>query len=446
MKKFFVFVIFVTISIHMFVFEQGMGGDGWGYYAILESVVVDRDLNLDNNIYGIYNGFTQDPETGRFITQYPPGLALMDFPFFLIADSVAQIFRSKIPDNSISHTQNADNITPLTLIRIFSVILAHNFYALLGLFLLYLTLVRNNISSVTAGFLIFFSYFASPLHYYAQSGMSHSNSFFVISAILYLFSKYVHTKKHNLWFFIGLFCGLGMAVRYVNALMFPVCCFFLLLNCKDRKLGTLFKLFAGFAVVACILPCFWWLHAGQLRPGYTGNFSFDRLPLINILFSLKRGFLVFHPLFILFIPGFFAFFIKYKEKSSEKVVAWFAFISLITLCTVYGYWGEWWGADAYSQRFVLDCLACFVFCMAPFFSYLFSKLPGRIFCFLALLYSYTIFIISISHVITFPNETFWAESILDFKCLIPQYILLEDVLKGVYNHSVTMKAISSVFR
>ena len=444
MKKLFVIVIFVSILIHMFIFEQGMGGDGWGYYAILESIVIDKDLNLDNNIYGIYNGFTQDPKSGRFITQYPPGLALMDFPFFMTADFIAGKFKSKIPDNSISHTQNAGNITSTTLIRIFGVILSHNFYAFLGLLLLYLTLIRNNIPSAVSAMLIFFSYFASPLHYYAQSGMSHSNSFFVISAILFLFSKYVHGRKENLWFFIGLFCGLGMAVRYVNALMLPICGFFLLLNCKNRKLSSLFKLFIGFGVIASVLPLFWWFHAHQFRPGYTGNFSFDRLPLLNILFSFKRGFLIFHPFFVLFIPGFFMFLTKYKAKSPEKITAWFSFVSLITLCSVYGYWGEWWGADSYSQRFVLDCLACFVFCAAPLFGYLFKKIPGKIFCFSTFFWSYLIFIISISHVINFPNETFWTESFTDFKYLYIQETSVTEILKGVYDHSVTMKAVSSI--
>lgn len=430
----------------MFIFEQGMGGDGWGYYAICESVVIDNDLNLDNNIYGIYNGFTKDSETGHFITQYPPGLALMDCPFFLTANSIAARVKTEIPQTAISHTQNSNEMTQKTLIRVFGIILAHNFYALLGLILLYLTLIHNNISRKTASVLIFFSYFASPLHYYAQSGMSHANSFFVISAILYLFSKYVHTGKQNLWFFIGLFCGLGMAVRYVNALMLPICCFFLVISCRNRKISSLIKLFLGFFIIASILPVFWWIHANRLSPAYTGVFSFNRLPLINILFSLKRGFFVFHPFFILFIPGFLAFFIKNKNEqtSAQKIVGWFSFISLITLCSVYGYWGEWWGADAYSQRFVLDCLACFVFCIAPVFNRWFDKIPFRIFCSLTLLWSYLIFIISISHIINFPNNTFWAESIIDFKYLFTQNISIADIFNGVYDHSVTLKAVSPI--
>jgi len=166
--------VLFLVALHMAAFEQGMGGDGWGYYAILESAVIDHDLNLDNNIYGTYNGFKKDSETGRWITQYPPGMALMDAPFFCIANRLYPVIGPRLPEVSLSsEKKETQPVSNLTLTRILGVIAAHNFYTLMGLLLIFMTLRKHLLPPLPASLLVAATYFATPLHFYGQSGMSH---------------------------------------------------------------------------------------------------------------------------------------------------------------------------------------------------------------------------------------------------------------------------------
>ena len=61
LSRYFILIVLLGIAGHMLLFEQGLGGDGWGYYATCESVWIDGDLNLDNNMYGVYKRIHKRP-------------------------------------------------------------------------------------------------------------------------------------------------------------------------------------------------------------------------------------------------------------------------------------------------------------------------------------------------------------------------------------------------
>lgn len=428
----------------MFIFEGGLGGDGWGYYAIIESLLIDRDFDMENNIYGVENGLNIDHTTGRKMNQYPPGLALMDAPFFLVADRLYTVFNSKLPSKIPVQNENGAQINNRILFRIMGIILAHNFYALLALILLYATLRIHGYTPVLSALMILMCYFASPLHFYAQTGMSHANSFFCIAAILYLFSRYLETQKRQLLFAIGFFCGLAVAVRYVNGLITVLICIFLFSLSKRDKLATLLRFVCGFLIIFWIVPVFWWFHLHQLKPAYTATFLLNKLPCISILFSLKRGFMVFHPLFILFIPGSFLYFSsRAGKKKNSRIVALLSLCAIIALSTSYGYYKEWWGRGTYSQRYIICCIPFFIFCMAPMYTVL---SPWRwaviVFSCTATVFSYALYLISVSRIITFPNGEIWAFSITDFQYLFSEGITLHRFWEGLSSHVYGIKAIS----
>ncbi|MCB1195952.1 glycosyltransferase family 39 protein [bacterium] len=440
-----IFLAFITV--HMVIFEQGLGGDGWGYYAICESLLIDADLNLDNNIYGVHNGFTNDPETGRYITQYPPGLALMNAPFFLFGAMLGSVIPLHIPQERIFKKPNFSPISTAVFFRIFGFIFAHNIYTLLGLFILFLVLRLNGFGTNLSAVLVLFTYFASPLHYYAQSGMSHANSFFLISCLLFCFSKYLATRKPYFWFLIGLCIGLATTVRYTNILLMS-CIVFIPFIVDSHRIKIVFYLLGGFTALFWILPVFWWVHAHQLRPSYTLEFCFNRIPFYLSLFSPHSGFFMFHPLFILCIPGMFIFLGRgYPSVSSNaSLTALFSFIQLMPLCLIYGYWRLWHGGDSYSQRFLIDCLPFFTFCMTPLFT-IRSKAQWIIviFSIAATLFSYAGFLVSISRILEFPEGYIWPQYIGEYRYIFTQNHTFSDFLNGLYNNVLTLKTINTFF-
>jgi len=439
-------LIFLLISFHMIVFEQGMGGDGWGYYAVTESIIKDKDLNLDNNIYGVYNGFTKDPKTGRWITQYPPGTSLMDIPFFFCVTKISQKFNLRFPAPALPESAGAKNIPDSIMPGIIGIIAAHNFYTLLGLLFVYFTLRINGFSSLASSLIVFAGYLASPLHFYGQSGMSHANSFCVLSTIVWLYARLVRSHNISLWFFIGLLCALATSVRLPNALMIIISFFSILYMSIDKKIRSIFLLGAGFMCLIPVIPLFYILHSNHISSSYSGSFFFDRPPLINILFSPHRGFMIFHPLFLLVIPGVIYYLSSKKFSSDSRIVMLFALFSAFSISAIYGYFGEWWGSGSYSQRYLTDFTGMFIVCMASVYK---SQKPLNIaviiFTVTAVLFSYCLFIISISQVIEFPNNEIWARYITDFKYFFQQGITPKQIILGLKDHVYGIKGIISLF-
>ncbi len=436
MGKFLALAVFLSIISHMVVFEQGLGGDGWGYYAVVESAVIDGDLDLNNNIYGVYNGFKKDPN-GRWITQYPPGLAIMDAPFVLLMQTICGSV--SIPRGAVDSHPIYKNVPDIVLIRSMGVILAHNFYTLLGLLLLFLLLLKCGFSDYISSVLVFIGYFSSPLHFYAQSGMSHANSFFMLTLLLFLFEKYVNACKLKYPFLIGMIIGLASAVRLTNVLMFLVTLVFLFcLSGRIGKIKSVVLLTLGFCSVVWVVPIFYWVQSGCFYPSYSSGFELNRLPMVNILFSLKRGFLWFYPIFILFIPGMFGHF--RNSNRNIKIISAFSVSCLIVSVTAYGYFSEWFNPGSYTQRYLTGSVPFFIFCMAPCF-----KFKGKLsifvtlFAVLSVIYSYSLFLLSMSKTLKFPNGEMWALYITDFLYYFKQNVTVKDVVDGIIQNLLFLK-------
>jgi hypothetical protein len=70
--------------------------DGIGYHAYLPAIFIDHDLTFKTfkvRIHGLgpippWLGFSIYPETGNFLDKYPVGTAILQAPFFLVADGL----------------------------------------------------------------------------------------------------------------------------------------------------------------------------------------------------------------------------------------------------------------------------------------------------------------------------------------------------------------------
>ena len=78
--------------------------DGNGYYMYLPAVFTYHDLGMKF----VYNGSFSDPSglvntffpmaTGQVVDKYTMGVALLQMPFFLVADIVAKLFTLELAD------------------------------------------------------------------------------------------------------------------------------------------------------------------------------------------------------------------------------------------------------------------------------------------------------------------------------------------------------------
>lgn len=365
-----ILLVLVLVASHMFIWERGLAGDGWGYFSTLESIIEDHDLDLTNNRYGVTNGLSFSVKAQRWVAQYPPGLALFDAPFYLLGKLAYQsgLVRPTIAPGKMRPAYN--KVDQETLTRILFVVLAHNVYAALALLLIHGTLRRLAVPRGWAAFVTALSFFGSPLHFYAQNGMSHAVSCFAAAATARVLAGICVDPEGRArrWVWLGVTVGAGAIVRYASALLsVPVGLALLVLERRRpaRLIGMGLLYSAGLFAVIWILPVYLKLQIGEwFGSTYSPKWNFDPSapPLLNVLLSARHGFLWYHPVYWLALLGAgTALIAPSRVDAPSRLMSGAALAALLSLGLIYGYWFAWWGGDSYSQRFLTDAvpfLAC----------------------------------------------------------------------------------------
>jgi len=360
-----ILLVLALAGFHMILWERGLAGDGWGYFSTLESMIEDRDFDLTNNRYEVINGLSYNPHVQRWVAQYPPGLALFDAPFYLMGKAAYARgwVRPEIPRGRMRPAY--EKVTSETLAVILFVVLAHNVYALLALVLIYATLRRLAFSPGWAAFTTALSFFASPLHFYAQNGMSHAVSCFAAAATAWVLSGICVDPdgRARRWFWLGVTVGAGAIVRYASALLSAAAGVVLLVLSWRRPArlvarGLLYT--AGLFAVIWILPVYLKLQVGDwFASTYSPHWHFDPKapPLVNVLVNPRHGFLLYHPLYWLALAGIgIGLAGRDGIDRARRLMAGAALAALLSLGLIYGFWFAWWGGDSYSQRFLTDAV------------------------------------------------------------------------------------------
>lgn len=388
-------VVALAVLFHCFVFEAGVGGaDGWSYFANLESLVLDRDLDLTNNRIQFPESYPArpymwSPQTRRWVTHEPLGPALVDFPFYLLGRWATAGWCPKI---SLSRPPYSA-LDSRTVLLVLFVSVAHNLYAAAAMLLVYLTLVEAGARPVAAMGVALLVFFGGPLHFYACNGMSHAPATLAMALSMYVAARVIRRRSaghRGRWglFALGATIGLASIMRYVcGVIVVPLgaCVFLFSLSDEWRErqrsgvakrswpcwarsaIADQFVLALGCWAVAWITLVYWRVQFGH----FTGNphasahqfaLRYWPPPLANILFSARHGFFAFSPVFLLAIVGFGEMFASRgsTERSHVRLGA-AALASFATIALVYDSYEEWSGDGTYSTRFLTECVVLMSF-------------------------------------------------------------------------------------
>ncbi len=444
-----ILLVLALAGFHMLVWERGLAGDGWGYFSTLESMVEDHDFDLGNNRYEVINGLSYHAGVQRWVAQYPPGLAIFDAPFYMLGKlAYAQGWvRPAIAPGKMRAAY--EKVTSETLALIIFVVLAHNVYALLTLLLIYATLRRLAFSPEWSAFVTALSFFASPLHFYAQNGMSHAVSCFAAAATARLLAGICVEPdgRARRWFWLGVTVGAGAIVRYASALL-SVAVGLTLLAISWRRparivaQGLLYS--AGLLAVIWILPVYLKLQVGEwFASTYSPHWHFDLKapPLINVLVNPRHGFLLYHPLYWLAFAGTaVALFAREGVDRALRLMGGAALAVLVSLGLLYGFWFAWWGGDSYSQRFLTDAVPFFAPPLALFLAR--GRRTARVVAALCLTaVSYAFFLLSNAGLVYDVVPHGPGQTISDYRFVLDQGLTLSDVLAALARASFTLPAL-----
>lgn len=312
-------VVMSTVFIHEHV-KQGrlMGGDIMGYYLYLPGAFIYQNLqhvehvpeeyNIPDYAQRYYNSLGTDAvrsNSGKAVNQYTYGIALLEAPFFFIAHAYEKVTGK--PANGYSDTYEF-------MIRVSTI-----FYAVLGLLLVYLILIRYFNTSIAA-ITTFLVFVATNLFWFtvSQAGMSHVPLFFLFAAIIYYSIKVYERPLVKYFAILGFTVGLITVIRPTDIMCVLIPLLYGITNKATlRERVTFIKTHAKKIVLAMcvaivpILPqLFYWksLTGSFIFYSYgEQGFTWTDPKIIQGLFYFSNGWFAYTPIMLFAIVGLFLY-------------------------------------------------------------------------------------------------------------------------------------------
>ena len=327
--------------------------DVTSYYAYLPAIFIYNDLSLtfiegNEKYYKINQMFWPETSTnGAKVIKTTMGMSMLYAPFFALGHVEALLTNQSADGFSIPY-QKWIHLSAL-------------FYLLFGLYFLNKFLIEKfntTSSSITISAIIL----GTNLFYYAttEAAMSHIYSFSLISAFIYFFDSWYYKANIKKSVIIGLLLGLIVLIRPINLL---IVLFALTYNVTSvNSLKNNFKLFFNdylkLSIVLILISIvinipqlvYWKVMTGNwLFNSYVGEtFYFAKPHIKDLLFSFRKGWLLYTPIMSFSIVGFIFLYKNYRG------LFWSSISTFIVFTYVISSWWCWWYGGSFGLRAMID--------------------------------------------------------------------------------------------
>lgn len=275
------------------------------------------------------------------------GLSFIYAPFFFIGHLFASF--SSFPTDGFSAPYQV------------SIFIGGILYALLGIWLLSKILrhfFNTKIAILSLILIVFSTNYIVHITMYGQNSMSHNYLFTLYAAIIWLTILWHQTRKMKYAILLGLVCGLTILSRPTEIVCLAIPFFWGITN-KETAVEKV-KLFWEhknqiilFGLILIIFGSFqfiyWKMYAGKFIYNSYGNNAGEGLDflspyILQVLFSFRKGWLIYTPLMILAIIGFIFMFKKNRGLFTALVIYFIFNLYFVSS------WTCWWYAQSFSQR------------------------------------------------------------------------------------------------
>lgn len=362
----FISVTWVNFNITRWQKGNIINHDVISYYCYLPAFIYEHDLSLsflddtlNKTIEQRYYWPNRDAN-GIKVIKVNMGMAITYLPFFGAAHVYCKLFNE--PANGFSDPYH------------FAIQFSSLFYFLFGLFYLIriLKLYYNNLTIYISLISIVFG--TNVLYYLTNgAGMSHPTNFALIAAFIFYTIKWHQTPTFKHALKVGLIGGLITLIRPINIFVFFIFFLYNVNSIKDftLKINFLFKHYKHICVIALCgisiyLPqlIYWkWVSGNFFINSYVGEkFYFGNPHIIDGLFSFRKGWLIYSPIMIFSLIGFY-----YLKKNSKIFFTSFLFFTLLYIYFVFSWWC-WWYGGSFGQRALIDIYPVLAIPFAAFIS------------------------------------------------------------------------------
>lgn len=336
------------------------------YYAFLPALLVYDDLKLDfvKKAPGKFSDrfWPVTAPNGNYVIMTTMGMSLMYAPFIVPVHYYLKMTG-----------QEATGYSPPYKLAL---ILSSIFYAVLGLILIK-RMLKHYFSDLAISLTLICIVFATNLFYYVtrEAPVSHAYSFFLIVWLVYNTSQY-YKKPAFLWVIaMGISAAMIALVRPTNMVAFILIPLWNIdswkgLNERVAQWISRWKHLLAFVFTFMLMwvpqVIYWKITSDQFffnGYGEGGRFFFGNPQFANILFSYRKGWLLYTPVMILAIAGFFLLY----TRNRKLFIPIFIFFAINTY--VLASWWLWWFGGSYGNRAFVDIYGLMAFPLAALFHY-----------------------------------------------------------------------------
>jgi len=334
--------------------------DVFGYYLYLPATFIHNDVGLKDftwvqSVLDTYKptiGFYQAymGPAGEYVMKYTMGLAILYSPFFFIAHLLAPVLGYPADGFSLPYE--------------ISIAMGGLVYMAAGLWFLRKSLLRylpDGITALTMAVIVLGTNYFQLTAY--DGAMSHNYLFFLYALLLWFSIRWNEAPSWGYSAGLGLVLGMMALIRptEIIAVLVPLLWGVTGKESLARKWKML-KDHWGMVVLAGSLLfltgfmqlLYWKLHSGQWL--YYSYEEGEKIRLfapyfMRVMFSFKKGWLVYTPLMTFAILGFIVQFRRNRE--SFIPVFLFTFFNLMIICG----WTTWWFGGSLGQRSMMQSYA-----------------------------------------------------------------------------------------
>jgi hypothetical protein len=331
--------------------SYALSWDNYGYYLYLPSIIIHHDPGMQDHVWidRLNSTYQKDRpfyqvqpgQKNRLVNVYPAGFAVFNFPFFCAGHLYAKI--AGYPPDGLS--------PPYQWAMIFSAL----FYGILGMWWLRKLLLRYFNDNLSALLLLLIGC-GTNLYYYAtyECLLPHVYLFAADTLLILLAIKWHERPDKKTAFYIGLILGLITITRPSEIVWLLVPLFWNVRGWKSLKEKFRFLLqqklhvlllIAGMLLVGSLQLIYWKYASGNwFSFNHTEGFDFFHPFTLKVLFSYKKGWLLYTPLMLLAIIGFIPLYKKRRDLFFPFILFFLANLWFISS------WECWWYAGTFGQR------------------------------------------------------------------------------------------------
>jgi hypothetical protein len=337
-----------------------IASDGEGYYLYLPALFIHGTFE-NMPVFSAWE-YSPYPGTKKVKTRFTYGVALMEAPFF----GIAQLSRK---------LQGLETDQPFANDICVMLLMGACFYSTLGLYFVYKTLSRHFENQKVVWWSIIILYFGTNLMFYAvrEPTISHVYTFFLVSVLVYVLPSFWRDPSVSLTFLVSFLLALIVLIRPTNILFGIFILLYDIYNVQNFKNRLLFivtnlKIFWLFPIIGLLLAIpqmmYWHYLSGRwiinlYKEIYNADFSFwDKPEFYKIFFHPCNGFLIYSPLMWFSLVGMVWMALK-NQYNGRLIVC--IFLTVVYLCAS---WFMWSFGHAFGYRSFIDYYPLMVFGLA----------------------------------------------------------------------------------